>query len=402
LQTACRPEAQTYYRFPLSLEPVWVRLPSAGGRLPFFWDFQTHWIDLGLTAADGNAGPYPPAYGYYFLGDLWFYTLLVNAGQDADVVRDALQKCRSEMADGTPLSRVIERQPVGPVFAPGNLFWHPTGDATDPAAIELWRQSLDLGAALWMAGVQPPEDGRLPEFQANLQALQRAIHAEMFEGRSAAAPAPGESDDPNIRVILETILQQWSQEITAAADRPGMEPAERPQTKPETPTGAPQDETAADDMPKTVILRRGADKASQPPRESTATDDETLIFKSDDSRLREAETADDDDDVFQQTVILRASDLEGARFEKAGPNRISEESQEYLPETVIISPAMRKPASGPKRPEDLPGVDIRTRDPQNAGGATETPPGDADRSEDDDDDDLMKTVILKPQKKPKR
>jgi hypothetical protein len=282
------------------------------------------------------------------------------------------------------------------------LFWNPAETPTDPAAIELWRKCLDLGAALWMAGVQPLEDARLPEFQAKLQALQRAIHAEIFEGRSATAPAPGASDDPNIRVILETILQQWSQEITAATDRLGMEPAERTETNPETPTGAPQDQTAADDMPKTVILRRGADKASQPPRESTATDDETLIFKPDDSRLREAETADDDDDVFQQTVILRASDLEGARIEKAEPNRISEESQEYLPETVILSPAMRITASGPKPPEGLPGVDRRTRNPENAGGATETPPGDADRSEDDDDEDLMKTVILKPQKKPKR
>ncbi|HHP7235652.1 MAG TPA: hypothetical protein ACFCUC_13560 [Desulfobacterales bacterium] len=401
LTNAILPEGQTYYRFPLSMEQVWVRLPSAGGRLPFFWDFQTQSVDLGLTAEDGTAGPYPPAYGYYFLGDFWFYALLVNAGQDADTVRDALQQCRSEMADGTPLSRVIERQPVGPVFAPANLFWNPTEPPADQAVIQLWRQSLDLGAALWMAGVQPPEGGRLPEFQANLQALQRAIHAEMFEGRFAATPAQVESDDQYIRVILETILQQWSQEITAATARPGMEPAERPETKPEAPTGAPQDKTAADDMPKTVILRRGADKAPQPPRESTASNDETLIFKPDESRLREADTADDDDDVFQQTVILRASDLEGARFEKAEPNRISEESQEYLPETVILSPAMQKPASGPKRPEVLPGVDSRTRDPKNAGGTADTPPGDADRSEGDDDADLMKTVILKPQK-PKR
>lgn len=402
LINAILPEGQTYYRFPLSLEQVWIRLPGAGGRLPYFWDFQTRLVDLGLTAEDGNAGPYPPAYGYYFLGDLWFYALLVNAEQDADTVRDALQQCRDEMAGGLPLSQLIEPEAFGQVFAPENLFWNPAPAPADETVIELWRQSLDLGAALWMAGVQPPEDGGLPEFQAKLKALQRAIHAEMFEGRYAPEPVRGQSDDQNIRAILETIVQQWSQKITADAHRTGMEAAGQPQTRPEARPGGLPDRSAAGDMPKTVILRRGADKAPQPYAESVAPDDETLIFKPDDSRPRQAESADDDDDVFQQTVILRASDLEGARFEKAEANRISEEPQEYLPETVILSPAKRKPASGPERPGDLPGSESRTRDPENAGDDADNPPGDADPPKDDDDADLMKTVILKPQKKPKR
>lgn len=384
------PESSRFYRFPFSLDHVWVRMPAQGGLLPFFWNFQTRVFDLGLTG-EGDAKPerLPPAYGCYFLGDLWFVALLANAEQDENTVRGALRQCRSEMAEGVPLSQVIRDRECRKVFDPGNLLWHPE-EAAPGSLGGLWQRSLDLGARLWTAGTPAADtDTRLPEgFYSEFQALRSALRAEMFERRPPQAPASISTDDAEIRAVLESIARQWRRKSFTNAAEPVKAPVADPPPEAEAQSGTPS--AGDDDMPRTVILRR---QAADPPRRTTEEkiqEDGTPIFKPEDSHPPPEETA--DEDVFQRTVILRTMDLQDAEFEEVESRTDRAEPDTVLPETVIISPGMAKRSSGAGQPQSNSETDGPGR--TGAGEGTDAP--------EDGDDDLLKTVILKPKNKSKR
>ena len=103
-----------------SLDRFWVKPAGRTGLIPSFWNFTVHRIDLGDVASRPLELPQNvPSYGFYFLGTIWFFTLLANSRQASSMIYEKLQTVlESERDTAVPHGDEFETVLKSPVFCP--------------------------------------------------------------------------------------------------------------------------------------------------------------------------------------------------------------------------------------------------------------------------------------------
>jgi hypothetical protein len=281
-----------------SLERIWVKLADQARLLPLFWNFSLDVIDIGVNPAKPpHLSEYPPAHGLHFLGNAWFYALLVNHRQPVEQVWTELEKFIVESASTKAgLSESIKKNEHNPVFAAENIFWSPEDRHVNDDWQRVWGKSLDLGGGLFVAGINRETSWSENEFWQNFKALREEIKTELF-GRGSLIPKEvSHSDNLAISALLNEILVRWRSKMKAPNDRKEAEEVEETlDPSATTPEGHP-----------------GSDKA--------------------DKALQDAE-------VIQETVILGSDDFKSRRPPSEPFSAGAAENN--LPETVLLSPGKK-------------------------------------------------------------
>jgi hypothetical protein len=324
-----------------SLERIWVKLARQGSLLPLFWNFNIDVIDIGINLANSpHLSVSPPNHGLHFLGNAWFYTLLVNDHQGAKKVLSELEKLMVESTSTKMgLSELIKKNEANPVFAAKNIFWRPKDRHVNKDWQRLWEESLELGGELLEAGMNRETSWSENKFWQDFEALREKVKAALFGQDSFIPKAPSQSDDQAISALLNEIAVRWRLEIKNRKDRKELGEIEQTldlSSMPETTCESPKEITNKNkETIETVILR--PDKAGKQDTYSPNRKDpeETLILST------ESHSASDltdqtlqDEGGIQETVILGSDDF---KRERTPSEPITEAvSGDDLPETVIL------------------------------------------------------------------
>jgi hypothetical protein len=372
----------------LAMDRVWIKLADQGGLLPHFWNFNLSILDIWSTVSRRpHLSKFPPAYGHYFLGTIWFFALLVNNRQSIAKVRAALDKYTTAFGDQDfVFSQIIQAEDAGAVFAPENLFWDPASKEVGNKWHNIWNKTLDIGGALLAAAFQGMQNRSSDEFWLDYNSLRTEIKKELFGLAPTASPTELSSDDPMIADILIRLLAKWRGEI---------QPPATPETEKKAEDTTASEAKKMEALAETVILSPAArPDADASPDRSTA-EEETLILRSGDlppSPVTDIPSS--DDDLIQETVILSPGDSAPS---SAGVDlNNSGNDPDDLPETVVLSPGGRPDHAARKSPPDN-----QTEQHQRPDRENRKPQSGAEKKSEPlpDDDDLSETVILKPNKK---
>jgi hypothetical protein len=216
----------------LSLNRIWVKLPDQSGLLPSFWNFRVG--PVGITGPPAESAAPPGSSldsALYFLGLVWFYTLLVNKHQDiAEVSRGLKESLPRGVPFVGPLSGTGIGDECGPVFSPVNIFWEP-GDRDSNRIPEgwntLWEKSLGLGWLLWVAGVRGDPAWSQETFLRQLADLRQEIKNALFQQASephgepyaqrVPQPAQQPPDDAAIHAVLMKVIAKLRAETEVEA-----------------------------------------------------------------------------------------------------------------------------------------------------------------------------------------
>lgn len=327
----------------LSLDRIWVKLPEHGGRLPFLWDFKVKFTDIFRQPADKTPSPeLQSADSLFFMGLVWFYTLLVNRRQDMSKVYLSLREIldKSSADSGFSFDKYIH-EVTSPVLLPSNIFWEPEGKTVNKDMLLLWEKGLHAGWSLLNAGVRPADSFSQDNFLLQLDEIREEVKGRLF----AEAPADEQQsaheleEDKAISGILKNIYDKWS-----------------------TPSAVEEEA-----MTETVMLSpESADKKIQTPPPSEERDivsntaiqeeilTETVIISpqgmKDTLRPSPVTPQKKPDSVPPETVIISAKDVAGA-LRPAGeqPSAAPEteeqkkkKEQDFLAETIILKPGELK------------------------------------------------------------
>jgi hypothetical protein len=326
-----------------SLERIWVKLADQAGLLPLFWNFSLDVIDIGVNPAKPpHLSEYRPGHGLHFLGNAWFYALLVNHHQTVEQVRTELEKY---MVESTPtkvgLSELIKKNEHNPVFAAENIFWSPEDSHVNEDWQRVWGKSLDLGGGLLVAGMNRETSWSENEFWGNFEALREEIKTELF-GRGSLIPrAISHSDNLAISALLNEILVKWRSKMKEQKDRKEAEEVEEtldPSATTQKAFESQKESTYENGEPlETVILRPGESGKKESYSTKPKDPEETVILSPEghpgsDKALQDVE-------VIQETVILGSNDFKNKRPPSIPASTGTAEND--LQETVILSPGKK-------------------------------------------------------------
>lgn len=315
----------------LSLNRIWVKLPDQSGLLPSFWNFRAGPVDITGPLAESPAPSGSPLdSALYFLGLVWFYTLLVNKHQDIAEVSRGLKESLSRGVSfvGSPSDTRIGDE-RGPIFSPVNIFWEP-GDRDGSRIPEnwnvLWEKSMGLGWLLWVAGVRGDPAWSQEAFLRQLADLRHEIKNALFQQPSepyrephpqpVPQPAQQPIDDAAIHAVLVKVIAKLRAETEVKA-------REMREIKTEE----------ASELTQTVILSSGG--LRQKPFSSSPPDRNQM----------------------EETVVVSAGSV---KDEAPRESALDRDAGEEVPGTVIIS------ARQAGKQAQL-GVESKTPSPQDAG-----------------------------------
>jgi hypothetical protein len=371
----------------LSLDRVWIRIEEQAGLLPQFWNFSISILDIWSDAIhQPHLSKYPPAYGLHFLGNIWFYALLVNDDQSVEQIRAELAKYIPTLgAQGKVLSKIIQTEGSGAAFAPENIFWNPDSKYVAENWHTLWNKTLDIGGAVLAAGFQPERKWSPDSFWLDYDTLRTDIKTELFGQAPAASAAEFPSADTAIADILNRLLAKWRGEIP---------PADK-----EAKTIILSGKLKADTLAETVIRSPRAPLEASLPSDRPPEEEETLILPRD-NRInpQKPEPGSSDEEIIQETVILSPNHSAGTPAQVDSIN--ADPDKDDLPETIVLSPKGR-----PKGRSDLAERkkphDNRTNASTHAAEETIRLQTGAKKKQEtsQDDDVLTETIILRPPKK---
>ncbi len=314
----------------MSLDRIWVRLTDQAGRLPQFWNFTLTAIDLwSYSLRRPRLSKFPPAYGHHFLANIWFYTLLVNAGQSLQTVHAELEKMMP--APGDPAEEGAEITATGiaeTVFAPENIYWNPESKQVPENWLAMWNRALEMGKAMLTAGFGAEPKWSPDEFWPQFDRLRSDIRAALFGPVSATAEIPAENQA--IANILMRLLDKWRRELAPPKIPEAVEDADTVKLGGLQPT---------EDTVETLILPQSATPVDALSADRRPDEEETLILSSDNGRQpskSESEIESTGEERLQATVILSPQDR--LKQPKTGGESADEEP---LQETVILSPKSR-------------------------------------------------------------
>lgn len=343
-------DVHSYPDMGLSIDRVWVKFGEQGGLLPFFWNFKVKIIDIGGGEEKTPVFPkLPPSYGIYFLGLVWFYTLLVNKKQGVSEIYVALGEAIEKMAskdDAAPEG--LLNNGTNNAFSPENIFWNPEGQKEKSVSKNwrhLWEGATGLGWSLLEGSLGQAFQWSKDEFWQKLEGLMEEIKGNLFQQSPAVGQAEPVPNNKAIHEVLIKIMNKWRAEF----------------------------DSEKEDLEKTVVFSTSA--ADEP--------EKTVVLSP-----QEAE-----EEVILETVILSPEDL---GKEDLLPGQVVEDD---IPETVIIAPSEKTKAFFGSS-EELPSRDVAFKKEEQAFQRK------FQKSEDDKegkdvpagDDLLAETVILSPDK----
>ena len=193
-----------------SLDRIWVKLATPGNFLPPFWNFKIQFMDISRNFQETQSFPkLPQADGLYFLGQLWFYTFLVNKKQNITEIYLALGKVMDQAFSGGSASFAE----VSPTFCPENIFWNPEGKVVRKTYHPLWEKALRLGYSLMQFSLKQDSQWSQETFFQQLEALREEVKENLLR------EGPGEEEkeflpaNPAIRKILEKLHRKWQMEV---------------------------------------------------------------------------------------------------------------------------------------------------------------------------------------------
>jgi hypothetical protein len=394
--------------YSLSIDRLWVHLADQDGLLPSLWHFRLSILDIAVAkAASPHLTKYPPFYSLYFLGHIWFFTLLVNHKQKVGQVRTALEKIIPEMISARiSTSESLQQKEDDPVFRPENIYWRPDNRKISSGWHRFWENALDLGGMLLVAGMNRAVDWSNDVFRQNFQKLRDNIQAELLGRQMPARETATRDNDSEILTVLQEILRRWQFERKTEQLIADQEGQDRTSLAVDAVGLAPDEDQEEQDtdeeMLATVILA-----PDKPKKNSVLFDqmgDETVILTPEDrQRLQALDDRPKDEDLMMETVILRSEDLKSAAIEEQLKD--GEQHLDDLPETVHLSPSKKNAESHAIKGTIA--ADSGTQGNKQAATHLETAAQKEDLSDhlksssnnDEDDDLLAKTVILHPDKK---
>jgi hypothetical protein len=273
---------------PAALDSLWVHLPGPGNLLPGLWNFETVLMDIGVTGKGAwGLAQAQPATIAYFLGMVWFHTLLAGPHRSGAALLEALAPLVEEKNPPEGIATFEALFEETDLFSPEHIFWTPPAGSLSlpPVWMDLWKKALTLAWDLVSTGRTGHGGGWQPEVLGHrLTAIRSEIKSELF---GETAPTVAETTEPAetraIYGILTGLLEKPEKDgetinpdlaetlvLGKEAAEPLSEPAEAPALepppedleatvlispgKPETdrPSGPMQPEV--EDLPGTVIL----------------------------------------------------------------------------------------------------------------------------------------------------
>lgn len=295
----------------ISIDRVWVKLADQAGLLPLFWDFKVRLMDVaGDTAKIPLFPKMPLSHGLYYLGLLWFYTLLTNKKQEISevygVIRQAMEKAGPR--DSDPNSMLINWG--NPVFAPENIFWDPDfikERPIDNARKGLFEESLGLGWSLLRAGLMGGPEWSKEIFLQDMENIRVKVKDRLFLQGAVVRQTEPVQENKAIQDILTRIMEKC---------------CAGPEPKP-------------DDLDKTVVLPASSDHVSAPSDEALSYEEDLqqTVILSPDLFVKEPMAAVREEDELDKTVIMATGSSD--KVEKTFDEHDKDDS---LAETVILRP----------------------------------------------------------------
>ena len=308
--------------FDLSLEGLGVDLHPPGAGLPAYWNFNVRILDaVGTFQVSPFSPRMPEAPRLHFLGAVWFRTLLVNSRQPADTVYAEVGRLLRQMdkEKGVETLEIDSSTPLG-VFACNQIFWVPGQRILSDNWHLYWKQAIRMGFELVDAGLRTGVAWDHGGFLSTLDALRNQIRDAMFSGPAIASTGKEKAAaSDQIKMVLHGIFQNWQAEVPGGSQpilevepkHPNVDETIIMSSATERPTSlSDRGVTSADDME--AMVKPGM------PIEGTGWDgdiQETVIFSSagkeppSESTLRGvAQPQPHDsrwDDDIAQTIILR-------------------------------------------------------------------------------------------------
>ena len=315
---------QNLFRHPdlrLSIDRIWVKLSDHGSLLPYMWNYRVKFIDIfsQRTDRDSFAGK-PDSKGLFFMGLLWFHTLLVNRRQDMSQVSVSLKEIMDKFLsdDSFSFTHCID-EGLYPAFLPSHIFWDPVGKTVNNDWHPLWAKSLHAGWSLLKAAYLSAPDFFQENFLRELDETREKVRRRLFAEAPGYVRPPSQKEDKAILEILNNIYDKWSS--------PGIQEEEEEETtetvilSPEGPekkaafTPTPNVEKR-DIIPETVIISK--DEPQAPSKPADREKPEKCV------------------EVPSDTVIISTQGIE--KSTKPSPEVEQKKPDEVPPETVIISP----------------------------------------------------------------
>ncbi len=316
-----------------SLNRIWIQLADAGNMIPLSWSFKVRLIQDDLDKATAKPPSFPkspPAYGYYFLGLIWLFTLVLNRRQGSTTICSAAEKMVEQNLSAGDSDRNRDGGALDPVFSPENIYWKPDANQKPNTDRKIWEKSIQMGLSLLQEGLNPSRSVIPEDFIQELDFLRGEIRKSLFQRRSSAAPGPRLSrEDPAIRNILIQLRNRLSGHAEEALPLENSSDEENEDST---------EETSESEMAETVILHRGksskisveSEKEEKLPEETALNDDdlvETVAIFS--GRAQKEKNEIEPEGELEETVMLHRRD-----FGKTP----DEEDEDIMSETVILRP----------------------------------------------------------------
>ncbi len=320
----------------LSLDRVWIQLEEPSGLLPFFWNFKVKFIDL--YRSPGESLPRVPGFeSLFFLGLVWFYTLLVNQKQNMAQVSLPLKEALNRFSSEADFSwNKFSQENSDSTLLPENAFWNPEGKKVHQNWHSLWEKSLHLGWQLLEACGQKAPEWSKEEFLKQLETLGGEARNLLFAAEPLRASAPLLSENQAVQAILLRIIRKWRKELEGAKEALEettiLSAGEVQKRIPFPPFPA---QTADEIVSETVILSK--EKVTGKSQMVEETVPETVIFSPGQATQKPSRSP---GPMKRGDIDLRGKGQPPKETEKSGaiPEAGAEPEDDFLSETVILSP----------------------------------------------------------------
>jgi len=243
-----------------SLDRFWVTPAHRTGLVPHLWNFTIQRIDLGDAGRQAFQIPkIPPSYGFYFLGTIWFFTLLVNSQQKTSTIYKNLQTILETKINDPETGIDDWKTPLNsPVFSPENIFWNPDETSVPESMHAIWRKTLVTGLQLLTGDHYHGITEDIEKFQQKLTALLETVKGMLLPvTEKIETPAKekeikefSDEDKQALRNILNRIGRKWSVRIEKDSVKPEMVIQKPITDQTVTPEMAP------DDPEETITMER--------------------------------------------------------------------------------------------------------------------------------------------------
>ncbi len=161
----------------------------------------------------------------YFLGAVWFRTLLVNSRQQADTVYAEVGRLLRHMdiEKGCHALEIEPSEPLG-VFAGSQIFWVPDQRILADNWKGYWKQAMHMGFELVDAGLKTGVAWDHGQFRLALDALRNQIRDDMFSGPAIASVGKEKTTaSEKISTVPQGILQKWQADSARAGGQSSLE-----------------------------------------------------------------------------------------------------------------------------------------------------------------------------------